>query len=348
MGKQLPGRPPMLALDLVFEGRILDDETIVEELFEDEDDDEGDDGDEPSRKLTLNIVPPVDPKFMTDLGPKLMFQSDDVDSDNSFIINSVTNIESFTTSEIIDAYYLNQVAMSLNARLLADPNTPSSPYTRLESIEQGRQLREELCSQIGIDTWKKLMEITSGKQCNGYKEEWRGERYRSGKGGVTTQLKTTLQTNLNVNWGDAIKNFLLFLFFGYFNGKNSFSRHLLLWGAPLSFAFQARPVKMWFKVIFYMLSNPPSILLSFLPAPQQAILSVDLKMSCVALYGEDGAKNIFKQLGLENQRSTAMTTIKEENEESAEETYDDEEEYDDDYDYDIDEDECENEYFDDE
>jgi len=342
--KQLPGRPPMLALDLVYEGRILDEETLMEELFEDEDDDEEEEEDnEPHRKLTLNIVPPVDPKFMTELGPKLMFYSDDVDDDNNFIINSATDIDSLTTTALIDAYYLNQVAMSLNAHLLADPNTPSSPYTRLESIEQGRQMRDELCAQIGPEKWEKLMKVTTEKSRNDNKEEWRGERYRSGKGGVTTQLKTTLQTNLNVNWTDAIKNFLLFLFFGYFGGKNSFSRHLLLWGAPLSFALQARPVKMWFKVIFYMLSNPPSILLSFLPAPQQAILSVDLKSSCVALYGEDGAKNILKQLGLEVEKTTTTKktkrttiTVEDESDEDTDEDYDDiydaEDEYGDEYD----------------
>jgi len=344
LSKQLPGRPPMLALDLVYEGRILDEETLMEELFEDEDEDEDDDDDEdeeeednePHRKLTLNIVPPVDPKFMTELGPKLMFYSDDVDDDNNFIINSATDIDSLTTTTLIDAYYLNQVAMSLNAHLLADPNTPSSPYTRLESIEQGRQLRDELCAQIGPEKWEKLMKVTTEKSRNDNKEEWRGERYRSGKGGVTTQLKTTLQTNLNVNWTDAIKNFLLFLFFGYFGGKNSFSRHLLLWGAPLSFALQARPVKMWFKVIFYMLSNPPSILLSFLPAPQQAILSVDLKSSCVALYGEDGAKNILKQLGLEVEKTTkrTTTTVEEELDEETDEDDDDIDDAEDEYDED--------------
>jgi len=336
LSKQLPGRPPILALDLVYEGRILDEETLMEELFEDEDedDDEEEEGNELHRKLTLHIVPPVDPKFMTELGPKLMFYSDDVDDDNNFIINSATDIDSLTTTTLVDAYYLNQVAMSLNAHLLADPNTPSSPYTRLESIEQGKQLRDELCAQIGTDTWEKLMKVTTEKSRDENKEEWRGERYRSGKGGVTTQLKTTLQTNLNVNWTDAIKNFVLFLFFGYFGGKNSFSRHLLLWGAPLSFALQARPVKMWLKLIFYMLSNPPSILLSFLPAPQQAILSVDLEKSCVALYGEDGAKNILKQLGLEaeNPTNTTKTTTITAEEELDEETDDAEEDYGDIYD----------------
>jgi len=60
LSKQLPGRPPVVALDLVYEGRILDDETLVDELFEDEDEDEEDEdedkagrGDQPVGSLGL-------------------------------------------------------------------------------------------------------------------------------------------------------------------------------------------------------------------------------------------------------------------------------------------------------
>jgi hypothetical protein len=119
-----------------------------------------------------------------------------------------------------------------------------------------------------------------------------------------------------------------------------------MWFAPLSFALQARPVKMWFKVIFYMLSNPPSILLSFLPAPQQAILSVNFRNSCVALYGEDGAKSILENLGLVEKSTRTTATITDEEEESSDEETDveddediddGEDEYDDEDDYDEDE-----------
>ena len=97
-------------------------------------------------------------------------------------------------------------------------------------------------------------------------------------------------------------------------------------GAPLSFALQARPVKMCFKALFYMLSNPPSIFLSFLPAPQQAILSVDLKASCVALYGEDAAKNIFIKAGEEfdNDSSTTISGVRDDDEEESDYETDDE------------------------
>ncbi len=64
------------------------------------------------------------------------------------------------------------------------------------------------------------------------------------------------------------------------------SRLVLLWGAPLSVLLQARPVKMWIKVFLYSMSNPPSILLSLLPAPQQAIMSFDMEGAYNSLYGK--------------------------------------------------------------
>jgi hypothetical protein len=76
----------------------------------------------------------------------------------------------------------------------------------------------------------------------------------------------------------------LLLFFGYFGGRNSMSRGLLLWGAPLSFLVQARPAKLLFKQLFYILLNPPGIVLSLLPAPQQTMLSIDIDKAYQTLY----------------------------------------------------------------
>ena len=203
LSKQLPGRPPIVALEIVYEGRVLDDDTLVDELFEDEEDedededeDEVEEGNEPSRKLTLNILPPVDPKFATELVPKLMSYSGDDDYETDTAA-TVGDSDSLTTDELVDAYYLNQVAMMRNAQLLADPNTPSSPFMRMELQDQARELREQLQSETPVEIWEKCMtEPTKGG--SGSQVEWRGQRYRSSKGGVTTQLKTTIQTNLNV------------------------------------------------------------------------------------------------------------------------------------------------------
>lgn len=62
----------------------------------------------------------------------------------------------------------------------------------------------------------------------------------------------------------------------------------MLWCAPMCFVVQARPIKMWSKVLFYMMINPPSIVLSLLPAPQQAILDFDVDKSYAALYNPNG------------------------------------------------------------
>ena len=138
-------------------------------------------------------------------------------------------------------------------------------------------------------------------QKDGPKKEWRGERYRGGKGGASTNLKRTLQHNLNIvsslliifwdneracfeysltsvsmwqNWATSIKHAFLFVLFGLFGGRDTFSRNALLAMAPLSFLLQTRPVKLMSKELFYLLSNPPAVLLSFLSAPAKAILTV--------------------------------------------------------------------------
>lgn len=59
-------------------------------------------------------------------------------------------------------------------------------------------------------------------------------------------------------------------------------------GAPLCFVLQARPVKIAMKQLFYTVGNPPAILLSLLPAPQQAIMSLNYDAAMTDLYGKEG------------------------------------------------------------
>lgn len=65
------------------------------------------------------------------------------------------------------------------------------------------------------------------------------------------------------------------------------------------FVLQARPVKMWFKIAFYMMAKPPAIIATLLPSPEQAILSADLEKSYTILYNPD-----------EEQKKTATNTAK--------------------------------------
>ena len=78
---------------------------------------------------------------------------------------------------------------------------------------------------------------------------------------------------------------MLFVFFGLFGGRNTVSRALLLWGAPLCVLVQARPIKRLWKLALYGCAHPPGIFLSLLPAPQQAILSFDVQDAMQTLYG---------------------------------------------------------------
>ena len=186
ISRMLPGRPPVLGLELVYEGSILEDEMLIDELMDDdEDEDEDEDGaseEKGGKTLLLNIVPPVDPKFATELIPKLKpHAADDEDT--------------LTTQEILDAYFLNQVAMSRNALLLSNPLAPSSPLIRLELQEQAKQLQEQFRSQIPEKVWEASMAPVSPSL---HKEERRGQRYRSGKGGARTSLRKSIQHNLNI------------------------------------------------------------------------------------------------------------------------------------------------------
>jgi hypothetical protein len=80
----------------------------------------------------------------------------------------------------------------------------------------------------------------------------------------------------------------LFLFFGWFGGRTVTSRALLLLGAPLCFIVQARPVKLLYKELLYaVLRNPPAVVLSLLPAPQQAMMSLSDEDAMRMIYGDD-------------------------------------------------------------
>ena len=112
ISRQIPGRPPILSLELVYEGKILDDEMLVDELFDDDDEEEDEEDsseeDDVSKTLILNVVPPVEPKFAIELTPKLQQHEEDDD-------------DTLSTEELVDAYFLNQAAMARNALLIMVP-----------------------------------------------------------------------------------------------------------------------------------------------------------------------------------------------------------------------------------
>lgn len=98
----------------------------------------------------------------------------------------------------------------------------------------------------------------------------------------------------------------------------------MLWGAPMCFLLQARPAKMWSKIIFYMLSNPPGIVSSLLPAPEQAILNANLEKSYNILYRPD---EVEKEKA-KNTRSGPSSNLKEEEQQDDEDNDEVMQEYD--------------------
>ena len=60
----------------------------------------------------------------------------------------------------------------------------------------------------------------------------------------------------------------------------------MLLGAPACFITQARPFKIAMKQLFYAIGEPHGLFLSLLPAPQQAIMSLDYNKSLKDLYGD--------------------------------------------------------------
>ncbi|KAL7476607.1 hypothetical protein ACHAW6_002454 [Cyclotella cf. meneghiniana] len=133
---------------------------------------------------------------------------------------------------------------------------------------------------------------------------------------------------MNVNWADTTRNSLLFLFFGYFGGRNSFSRAFLLLSAPLCFFIQTRPVKVAIKQLFYAIGEPPGILLSLLPAPQQAIMSLNYANAMRGLYGEDVVRgeSWYEDVEMGGEVEEEQADVSDEDEED-EGDYDSDEEY---------------------
>ncbi len=112
------------------------------------------------------------------------------------------------------------------------------------------------------------------------------------------------------------------------------SRTIMLLGAPACFIIQARPVKVAIKQLFYTIGEPPGILLSLLPAPQQAIMSCDYDEAMRTIYGDQIGENndLIKKEDMIGDDYNAQEDVDEDNDDDvvtdSEDEYD---EYDEDY-----------------
>ena len=222
ISRQMKGRPPLQSVRLLLGNRVLRDDEIIDDLAPDEDDedDELDDEEEEEDeendgmvklRLTLDAVPPVDPKFGVELQEQL---------------------QKMSTAELLEAYAANAAAAHEGvARMFA-----SSPLDDLSDSDDDEEEDDEEESISGRATTsvstamrqhalsiKETIVETMPQDAiailNQSADESEGaalasavasaRRHRRGgamKGGASTQVKRALQRNLNIVSGTKARN----------------------------------------------------------------------------------------------------------------------------------------------
>lgn len=180
LSKMLPGRPPAGSLRIISDGVLLEDDQLIDELVDDDDDDEDDEeeeeGDKSSMTMTLDIVPPVDAKFATELD----------------LIHDMTN------SELLDAYTANAASMYHNGQSIFSQEQEGSSLS-LQLRQQAHDIRQQLESSFPERAAQLLADdVAPSALAERVIEERRGQRYRSGRGGAKTNMRRVIQKNLNI------------------------------------------------------------------------------------------------------------------------------------------------------
>jgi hypothetical protein len=343
VSRKLPSKPPVSAIWLTRHGQILDDATLVDDLMDeddqddDEDDEENETGDSKGLVLQLDMIPSVDPNFLADLDLKL------ADCSVSELLDAYATNEAVVWENAAALQWQSLLPKLRSLPTENDPNQASSVETTSEATanttsrntavlwstairERAREIRQTLegtvlntkPAQSLLQTAEPEGATTTSTSTD---SEVKGERKRrvsattasSGSalsGGASGGgWKSMLQHHFNVDWGATVRHVLLFLFFGWFGGRTATSRAILLLGAPSVVVLQARPVKMWLRQVLYaVLDHPPSVFLSLLPAPQQAILSLHMSAAMQTLYGNH-LVSAANQAGLPNHRDTAPLPV---------------------------------------
>jgi hypothetical protein len=349
VSRQWPGKPPLSSIHFVYQSqRLTDDNLLIADLLEDDDDDDDDaeeEGDGKKLVFYLDMIPPVDPKtFLSELESKL---------------NEVT------TAELLNAYAINEAALYYNSLILAESSSISSdndphddassaptqtlPLVSIRIRERAAQIQRDWQeSVLATPHARTLLSETESpaekrKHAAVATAEVRGQRVRyTGISGLQGQTKRLVQHQFNIeDWPQTFKHCALFLFFGWFGGRTTLSRTILLLGAPGIFLLQARSIKSyWRRALYALLDHPPAIVLSLFPAPQQAILSLNVASALQTLYGPYVERNAALLGCLDEDEAFLESTTKHiSSEETIDEEEEDEEEYDGDDDLDEDEDE---------
>ena len=319
LSRQMKGRPPVSTQRLLLNGfQELSDDTLLGDVVQEDDDDEEEDDDENENsdgmvklQLTLDIPPPVDAKFATEYPELLskMTKQDLIDAyaANMAAMNYVADSLVTAAEATMDAQQKSQDEDESSANNEAsgeETMPPAQEHATLIMRKMALIIKEQLLSTMPGEV-KQVIETDTRTQLEEENESLEAESQRKLgiQGGASMNVKRMMQHNLNINWSDTIRNALLFLFFGYFGARDNLSRACMLCAAPLCFILQARPAKIVMKQIFYAIGKPPAIFLSLLPAPQQAIMDLDMSQAMKELYGP----NYGKREGAATQSAVEMT-----------------------------------------
>ena len=207
VSRQFKSRPPMETVVLRLDGQVLDDDTIVSDLVdeEDEDEDDEDEDDDGLPKLTIivDMIPPVDPKFGTEMKQRL---------------------DDMTNEEVFDAYISNLAAMHQNSLDLMQPEVTDIasdeederddeeeiekdvPNTNLLMQQYAMMLKDQI-SKSFTEEQKELLEKsdTPSSPEEDDLDNYSGDlllkesiKRKKRRGGATANVKRTLQKNLNI------------------------------------------------------------------------------------------------------------------------------------------------------
>lgn len=221
VSRQMKGRPPIESVRLLLGNRVLRDDEIIDDLAPDEDDeddeldedDEEDDEDDGMVKLrlTLDAVPPVDPKFGVELQEQL---------------------QKMSTAELLEAYAANAaaahegVARMFACASAADDHLSEDNDSDEEEDDEEDNIGDRTATPV-ITTMRQhaalikesiveTMPQNAIEILNQSADESEGaalasavasaHRHRRGgamKGGASTQVKRALQRNLNIVSGNS-------------------------------------------------------------------------------------------------------------------------------------------------
>jgi len=313
---------------------ILDD--VLKEIYDDDDDsddssdsdsdsdsdnDEKDEEDDESMKTIRILIdikssgPPVDPNFgveyknrlsdsekrdsdwnnndlldayvcnavmLRKAGDSLFKSSNHGDSNNNYDNDEQYHNDEDTTFDMPESIILRREAIELRTQLLATFTTP---------------VRDLLLTKSTTNTNNNINNDMVDTNQQNSKQQQRLQIMR--RGGARTNMKRTLQKNLNINFAETTRNAVLFILAGRFGARTKQTQLLMFMGAPLSFLLQTRYFKIRAKCCFHLMGLGgggvynigtgiatakhrtvatillPSVLMSLLPVPYQVILTTD-------------------------------------------------------------------------